>query len=255
MLESDSFEEESSSFNCAANSYSAFLISNEAESTLQKDCDRLKLCADLIDIGLWDYDPIAQTSSWNEHCGKMLGVDNLGDAVNQMTPLNVIHPEDKLRVGHALHSALTQQTHYDIEFRVVQESGDVRWLHSKAQVYHNRNGQAIWMTGILIDVSDRKSRSAQFDERPTATTVLAEPPEESLAAALQEKEVLLKELHHRTKNNLQIISSLLRMQSRRLNQTEIQMQFQEAQNRVQAMALIHEQLYQTSNFSQLNFGS
>jgi PAS domain S-box-containing protein len=76
----------------------------------------------------------------------------------------------------------------------------------------------------------------------------------ALNESLGEKEVLLKEIHHRVKNNLQIISSLLRMQSRKLGQsTCIEGAFNDAQNRVRAMALIHEQLYRSIDLSKPQF--
>ena len=78
--------------------------------------------------------------------------------------------------------------------------------------------------------------------------------ETRLRTALEEKELLLQEIHHRVKNNLQIISSLLSIQSRRIEDTMVLRTFQNSQSRIESIALIHEILCHTKDLSRIDFG-
>lgn len=87
---------------------------------------------------------------------------------------------------------------------------------------------------IVRDITDRKFSEKKIQE------------------SLHEKEVLLKEIHHRVKNNMQIISSLISLQLRHINNEDFQELFLEIQNRVRTMALVHEKLYQSENIARIN---
>lgn len=88
----------------------------------------------------------------------------------------------------------------------------------------------------IVDISDRKQKELH------------------IRAALQEKELLLGEIHHRVKNNLQVIDSLLDMQASRIDDPRVQDILRDSQNRVRSMALIHQTLYQSHDFARVDFG-
>ncbi len=76
---------------------------------------------------------------------------------------------------------------------------------------------------------------------------------ERIESTDMEKEILIKEIHHRVKNNLQIISSLLNLQAQYIKDPDSLNAFHDSQNRVRAIALVHEKLYQTKDFTKINF--
>ncbi|WP_233258783.1 GAF domain-containing protein [[Phormidium] sp. ETS-05] len=152
-----------------------------------------------------------------------------------------ISPETQTQLRDAVSRAAAGEfVRYEVE--VFGANTQVLTIDFSIKPVKNATGQVILLIAEGRDISDVFQA---LRERERA--------EGLLKASLAEKEVLLKEIHHRVKNNLHVISSLLDLQSRTLDNKKDRQLFADSQNRIQAMALIHEQLYSSSDLGRLNF--
>lgn len=145
-----------------------------------------------------------------------------------------IHSDDKEKIKNIL--AVNSKNNIVKEaFRIWHPDGNIRWIRVRAFPILNENEKVIRIAGIAEDITLRK----QYEQK--------------LEFSLKEKEILLKEIHHRVKNNLQIISSLLNLQSKFVTDERTLEIFHEGRNRIRTMALIHEKLYGPKDFTRVNF--
>ena len=144
-----------------------------------------------------------------------------------------VHPEDKHLLQDAMGRVLQGES-TSTEYRIFRPDGTIRWLCDRAFPIYDESGKVYRITGICEDISDRKFTESRIQ------------------AALREKEILLKEIHHRVKNNMQVVSSLLQLQAQYIEDEQTLALFEESQTRIHSMALIHEQLYQSENLDRID---
>lgn len=144
------------------------------------------------------------------------------------------HPDDRERVTEELKKAQLNRQPLGIEFRVIWPDQSVHWVYCRAVPVMDEHGKLRQMTGIDLDITRQKMA------------------EHSLKHSLDEKRALLQEVHHRVKNNLCIISSLLSMQAEQLENRDAVAKLHDSRERVMSMAMIHEQLYQHDDMSSIN---
>ncbi len=103
----------------------------------------------------------------------------------------------------------------------------------------------------ILETEAAKSQLAQETKALSAEMAEHERAEQALRRLLREKEVLMREIHHRTKNNMQVINSLLRLQERQINDERATLALQASRDRIRAMSLIHETLYRSEDLSHI----
>jgi PAS domain S-box-containing protein len=124
--------------------------------------DQLALATRAARLGIWDWDLSANELVWDERMYHLCGVapGQLGDA--HQTWLATVHPEDRPLCERARQRALCSDQPYDIEFRVIHPDGSVRYMKSDGQVLRNAQGQAVRMTGIHYDITERKQAEEEM---------------------------------------------------------------------------------------------
>ncbi len=144
---------------------------------------------------------------------------------------NYFSDPEVARVGY--HRVFTEGHVRDYPLEIRHCDGRVTPVLYNATLYHNEKGEVSGIFAAARDITERRVVEAR------------------LYASLREKEILLREVHHRVKNNMQVISGLLDLQASSSKNPELVALFQESRSRIQAMALVHEKLYETTDFARI----
>lgn len=207
----------------------------QVEAALRESNQRFTTLAETAPVAIFRFDADGNCSYVNNRWCEMTGRPlEMGMGTEW---LQTIHPEDRDRTINAWSRWV--ESHQPGEFfqneaRILRPDGSILWYYCQITSETDSSGALIGYIGTLTNINDRKRA------------------EEQLQSSLKEKEVLLKEMHHRVKNNLQIVYSLLRLQRRKLKDQLSANALIESQSRIEAIALIHEKLYQSEDLAQIN---
>jgi PAS domain S-box-containing protein len=199
----------------------------QAEDALRRSEALLAEAQATAHLGSWSWDVPSNQVVWSDELYRIYGVKQQDSLGSYETFLELVHPDDRAQVAETVRLAMERGEDYVVLHRLVRPDGTVRWIHGRGAVALGPGGEVVRIHGTAEDVTERKAA------------------EDRLRESLQEKEVLLQEVHHRVKNNLQIVSSMLNLQAHRTDDPQSLRMFKDSRDRVQAMALVHEKMYMT----------
>jgi PAS domain S-box-containing protein len=201
----------------------------------------LKLALESSGVAVWRMDPRTGEIEWTIACKRIFGVP-LDQHVDYDFFLACLHPDDRAPTDAAVQQAFdrTGSGSYDVEYRAILPEGGIRWISARGRAFFTGEGdarKAAQFIGTVRDITERKTTEA------------------SLQAALEQQQMLLKEVNHRVKNSLQLASSLLRLQARQNPNPELKGQLEDAITRLSTIAHVHQRLYRDSDIASIDFGT
>jgi len=151
--------------------------------------------------------------------------------------LDLIPTTDRQNVLDQIDRLVRDKKTHTYEHQVMKPNGDITWQRWSDQPILDEDGNFLELQSVGRDVTEERIAQQKIQE------------------SLQEKEVLLREIHHRVKNNLQIVSSLLKLQAAHLDDSQARATFADSHSRINSMALIHERLYRSGDLARVDFAA
>ncbi len=167
----------------------------------------------------------------NPRMAQQAGYEDVEDLMGAPVERLYTDPYDRKRLLKELQEKGSVE---NFEVCAAKKDGTPHWVSLNAILRQDEHGKPVEIHGIAKEITQRKAVEAR------------------IKTALREKEVLLREIHHRVKNNLAVVSSLLSLQSRHAKDEYHRRMFLESQDRIRSMGLAHEKLYQADNLSEIN---
>lgn len=216
--------------------YLSLLKSNENQKRkLEQLYYTLIQAQKLSNIGSWQWNSATDEAEWSDQMYNIYGVEKGVFYPSNENVIKMVVEEDYPKFEQGLGVLLDDQIFTPFEFRIKRPSGEIRTLFIMAlEKGESGTEKENMVLGVTQDVTTRKE------------------VEDKIIESLEEKELLLRELYHRTKNNMQVISSMLSMKLMFTENQEVKELLSETKNKILGMALVHEKLYQANDLTRIN---
>ncbi len=205
-----------------------------SDDALRKSEERFRTFARISPVGIFVTDAQGHTEYWNNRLREISGIKT--EKYRGGDWFTGVHPDDRERVLCEWFENGKNRATFNSEFRFLDSDGQVTWAIGQAVPILDSQDETIGYVGTITDISEQKKA------------------EDQIMMSLEEKEVLLREIHHRVKNNLNVVTSLLNLQALKSQGNEQALHpILESVNRIHSMSLVHDQLYKSDNFSRIRF--
>jgi PAS domain S-box-containing protein len=205
-----------------------------AEETLKKSVQLLRDTGEMAKVGGWEMDLSTKVVLWTEEVSRIHGVEP-GYQPKVEEAINFYAPEFRSEVEAAVKKAAETGEPYDFEALFIpRDSQDKIWVRTVGKAVYS-GGKIVGLTGAFQDIDNYKRA------------------EEELRDSLMEKDVLLREVHHRVKNNLATIIGLIHIGQAEVKDSASATLMKQLESRIRSMLLIHEGLYQSENLARIAF--
>lgn len=135
----------------------------QAEDALKESEERYQRAVRGSSVGLWEWNIVTGDLYWSPRFLEVAGLDAEAFSRREDEFEKRIHPDDREGFFKAIHAHLTQQTRFEIEYRVVRPDGEVVWLHSRGQASWDASGKPLRMSGSADDISERKRTESELE--------------------------------------------------------------------------------------------
>ena len=204
----------------------------EEKGKLKRAEEMFQNLARISPVGIFRTDPDGHTTYVNPMWCKISGL-SFTEALDNGW-LNAVHPDDRERLSEEWHEAARLHKASSSDYRFLRPNGTVAWVMGQASPEMNLEKHIIGYVGTITDISERKQS------------------EERIRSSLAEKEVLLKEVHHRVKNNLMLIIGLIKMQETKSDVGKFRIYFRNSKGGSVSMAQVHGSLHNSKDLTQVD---
>ena len=145
-----------------------------AEQVLRQNEERLALAINAAQLGMWDWDLKADTTTWSDHMRRIYGREGVSKDASLDSFIEMIHPDDRERVRRTIVESIDRPMVYDIEYRVVRPDGTERWVLATGQTFFDANGRPARRVGLNRDITERKQAEGVVRETENQVRLFVE---------------------------------------------------------------------------------